>query len=1050
MSEGGSKNGRLSFFAIHKWITITLVLFAAAWSANAATITVPAGGSVQSAINAAQFGDTIIVQAGTVYTGSLVLPVKSGTGEIVIQSSRISELPEGVRVNPSQSALFAKFQSVVNADPVVRTVAGAHHYRFQGIEFSSANASVIIYDIVRLGDARYAQTTLSQVPHHIVIDRCYVHGFDTQDTQRGVTMNSSESTVSNSYISEIHTEGIEAQAVGAWNGPGPLHIINNYLEAAGENIMIGGSDSASPDLMPGNVEIRRNYLFKPLRWKVGDPSYAGHHWTVKNILELKAVVNAVVDGNVLENNWVDAQDGMAVLFTVRNQECNAPWSTVQNVTYTNNTLRNAPGALNLLGMDNEVTAAFGKCNPASTSVRGTGLNISNNLFYNISGSFLQLNGFYNVILNHNTSFQGGNTYTLYGEQSIGYISTNNLTIENPYGIYGDGGYLGTAGLTHYTPSFVFSKNLMAGASVSENPAGNFYPVAASNVGFVDLAGGNYALSSSSAYHNAATDGKDVGVDFVQLTAAQAGSAPSPTPTPTPAATPSATPTPTPNSTPTPTPAPTATPTPTPTPTPVPGAPFVTLTVPTNGSKWVAGMDITLVADASDPGGAVTKVEFYRGTTLIGTDTSSPYSAVWLSAQKGTYSLTAKATDNSGLSTTSAVVSITVTNSPNTVRKAKGHADALVQQMQQTQAYAGAADGAYVENAALAADITSLTTDITDSYSEFQAESAAFGSVVPAIDAQLRAATLFSKATAGLALRAASSPDIKNNLLRISSHLAIADDLMRFGVIKQPTATQASAVKARTDVVIGQASTGYGTNSVSSVAPVSLDSITGKGNLQPMTSQTAFASLVPGGIVPYEVGGLSVTVGGVAVPVIYASPSVIKFYMPADIPLGSAEVIVSSQDGYVCQGVVSIEQNGSMIMTTSEDENGTTAATNGLNLLSSNFAVVSPGYFGSDKRTRLTFFATGVSGSAVNSDTGNDVKVDGMVRANFAEGVSVEARLGNGQVFTLPVEYAGVQGTVPGLDQITVVLVSQLKGAGTVQLTLIVNGRRSNAPTVSIN
>src|SRR5215217_1949661 len=110
MSEGGNRDGRLSFFAIYKWITIACVLLAAVWSANAATITVPAGGSVQSAINAAQYGDTIIVQAGTVYTASLVLPLKSGTGEIVIQSSRISELPEGVRVNPSQSDLFAKFQ----------------------------------------------------------------------------------------------------------------------------------------------------------------------------------------------------------------------------------------------------------------------------------------------------------------------------------------------------------------------------------------------------------------------------------------------------------------------------------------------------------------------------------------------------------------------------------------------------------------------------------------------------------------------------------------------------------------------------------------------------------------------------------------------------------------------------------------------------------------------------------------------------------------------------------------------------------------------------
>src|SRR5437868_1750927 len=551
MGERGNREGRLSFCSIHKWIAVILVLVAGTLTARASTITVPVGGNIQSAINAAQYGDTIVLQAGAIYTANLVLPLKSGTGEIVIQSSRLSELPDGVRVSPAQSALFPKSQSVIPAEPVVKTVAGAHHYRFAGLEFSTANASVVIYDIIRFGGGRDVQTSLDQVPHHLVVDRCYIHGFDIQDTQRGVTLNSSESTISNSYISEIHTDGIEAQAVGAWNGPGPFHIINNYLEAAGENIMMGGSDSASVELMPGNIEILRNYLFKPLSWKVGDPSYAGKHWTVKNLLELKAARNAVIDGNVLENIWTDAQDGKAILFTVRNQECTAPWSTVANIRFTNNTLKNAEGALNMLGMDNEVTASFGKCNPASSSVRGTGLYISNNLFYNINGPFMQLNGFYNVTLDHNTSFQKYNTYTLYGEQSLGYISTNNLTIENPWGIFGDGGYIGTAALTQYTPSYVFSKNLMVSASSSANPAGNFYPSAVSNVGFVDFAGGNYALSPSSPYHNAGTDGKDVGVDFVQLNAAQAGVATAPTPTPTP----SSSPTPTPQSSPTPTPTP---------------------------------------------------------------------------------------------------------------------------------------------------------------------------------------------------------------------------------------------------------------------------------------------------------------------------------------------------------------------------------------------------------------------------------------------------------------------------------------------------------------
>jgi uncharacterized protein (TIGR03437 family) len=217
----------------------------------------------------------------------------------------------------------------------------------------------------------------------------------------------------------------------------------------------------------------------------------------------------------------------------------------------------------------------------------------------------------------------------------------------------------------------------------------------------------------------------------------------------------------------------------------------------------------------------------------------------------------------------------------------------------------------------------------------------------------------------------------------------------------------------------------------------------------MTSQTVFASLLNDGSLPYEVGGLSVTVRGVAVPVLYASPAGVKFYMPADVPEGMAEVVVSSQDGYICQGSVSIERNGSLIMTTNDDQNGAALVANGQKLTTSSFEILTSENLSSDKRTRLTFFATGISGSAFNSDSRNDVNTGGKVTPNFAEAISVEARFGNGQVITLPVEFAGVQGTVPGLDQITVILTRQLKSAGTVQLTLVLGGRRSNAPTVFI-
>ncbi|HZI48858.1 MAG TPA: Ig-like domain-containing protein, partial [Pyrinomonadaceae bacterium] len=480
-------------------------------------------------------------------------------------------------------------------------------------------------------------------------------------------------------------------------------------------------------------------------------------------------------------------------------------------------------------------------------------------------------------------------------------------------------------------------------------------------------------------------------------------------------------------------------TPTPTPTPTPGAPQVALTVPPTGATFVAGDNITMTATATDANG-ISKVEFYQGSNLIGTDTSSPYSIVWNSVSKGSYNLTAKATDTTGLSSTSSIVSITVTNSPNSVKNARNRAGSLVTQTQ-SLSYAGAADGGNLSNTALASDIALLTADIEQAYSEFEVEASSFGSNMPAIDSQLRSAILFSKATGGLALKAASSPNIKSNLQRVATHLAISEDLMRFGSITKSTLDQATATKTRTNIVVGLANIG-------AVAPSSIAYLSGADNVQPMVSQTELASLQTDGSLPYEVSGLSVTVAGFAVPVYYASPTNVRFYMPPDVSEGMAEVIVSSQDGYICEGLVSVERSVSRIMTTNDDDNGSIAIANGLNLIASNFDVTSPGNFGSDKRTRLTFFASGISGSVVNSNTSNDITVNGKVRANLAEAITVEARLPDGQVMTLPVEFAGA-GVVPGLDQVTVILTPGLKGAGIVQMTLIVNGRRSSSPTVVI-
>jgi YD repeat-containing protein len=86
------------------------------------------------------------------------------------------------------------------------------------------------------------------------------------------------------------------------------------------------------------------------------------------------------------------------------------------------------------------------------------------------------------------------------------------------------------------------------------------------------------------------------------------------------------------------------------------APMVSLTAPANGAVITAGSSLTLTATASDTHG-VQRVEFYAGATLVGTDTTSPYSVSWSNVPSGSHSLTARAYDIHGANATSAAVSI---------------------------------------------------------------------------------------------------------------------------------------------------------------------------------------------------------------------------------------------------------------------------------------------------------------------------------------------------------------------------------------------------------
>lgn len=89
-------------------------------------------------------------------------------------------------------------------------------------------------------------------------------------------------------------------------------------------------------------------------------------------------------------------------------------------------------------------------------------------------------------------------------------------------------------------------------------------------------------------------------------------------------------------------------------------PLVNIVSLTNNSVFVGPANVTITVDASDPDGNVSRVDYYSGSTLIGSATASPYIMVWSNVDLGSYSMTAKATDNAGVFTFSPVFTIRVT------------------------------------------------------------------------------------------------------------------------------------------------------------------------------------------------------------------------------------------------------------------------------------------------------------------------------------------------------------------------------------------------------
>ena len=234
--------------------------------------------------------------------------------------------------------------------------------------------------------------------------------------------------------------------------------------------MFGGADPSIDGLVPRTSGRPRTDV--PNRRVAGaeTPSPKATAWTVKNLFELKNARRVLIEGKLQFDQMEHAQNGFAILFTVRNQDGGSPWSTIEDVTFTNNLVRHVGGGVNVLGHDDN--------HPSQQTRR---LFIHNNVFLDVgtpwgAGRLFQLlDGTNNVDIAHNTALQTGSI--LFGGDHAAHTAfafQSNVAPHNEHGIIGSGTEPGNQTIARYFPRAIINGNVIVGGNAGQYPPGNTF------------------------------------------------------------------------------------------------------------------------------------------------------------------------------------------------------------------------------------------------------------------------------------------------------------------------------------------------------------------------------------------------------------------------------------------------------------------------------------------------------------------------------------------------------------------------------------------------
>jgi hypothetical protein len=280
------------------------------------------------------------------------------------------------------------------------------------------------------------------------------------------------------------------------------------------------------------------------------PTSGGNVWIVKNNFEMKGCDNCLIEGNVFDYSWVQAQSGGIVLLKTSNQDGNLPSVVLRDVTFRYNKVRH--GLYPLLLSQYE---GFGTTYPYRGAGQFENISITQNIFEDISSAYspgstaatiafvtsgddIGIDPNYyapkNIVIEFNTGLHftgnrgavqldwdrsvGDPDPQLY--QADGVILRNNMLTRGNTGVYRltDAGQVRNEGQAAWDITTKgtrdFSRNIIAGASCTIYPANNYCPTVAQwQAEFVNFAGGNYRLAPGSIYQTASSTGGPIGANL---------------------------------------------------------------------------------------------------------------------------------------------------------------------------------------------------------------------------------------------------------------------------------------------------------------------------------------------------------------------------------------------------------------------------------------------------------------------------------------------------------------------------------------------------------